>query len=331
MRLSEEKQDRRGSKDTALALDPTDHRTFYLARLKIDVDALSFNYEKLKASNDCWNQVIMVISSLGALITSILTIAKLVGWPFEIVPIVIQTAAGVIAAWMRFYDFPKRMEAVINIKHATNSVRERMQKSPIVDDNLWEQYCMSVKSLDEVLTPQERDKAHKWALKQMKDQRIRVAELEVLLNMSTEELLSKEGRKKLKAIEKLQSNGDSTSSSPSKKMLKSASVGLMLGDRQAQSAFHEMSSNSSNESNDSRGSKADTGGSKGGSTKQSATGDESGGDEILVVQHPAQRVRFDEDVREEGGGTSKLAPLTDNAPASDLSGSEKEEEGPLSI
>jgi len=183
--------------DTALALDSTQSRDFFLSRLRMDVDALSHSYSDLRKHNDRWNQLIMVISALGALITSILTIAGMTGWPFEIVPIVIQTSSGVMAAWMRFYDFPKRMEAIINTKHTTNDIRERLEKSPTIDENLWEQYCSSVKNLDNVLTPQERDYSHVLALKYMKKERVREAQLHMLLNMTNDELLAScKGKKK---------------------------------------------------------------------------------------------------------------------------------------
>jgi len=185
-------QDQMGDRlsgDTALALEPTENREFFLNRLRMDVDALSHSYSRLRGYNDWWNQMIMVISSLGALVTSVLTIAERTGWPYEVVPIVIQTSSGILAAWMRFYDFPKRMEAIINAKHATNDVRERLQKSAIVDDALWEQYCNAVKNLDSVLTPEERDASHVLALKFMKRERVREAQLHGLLGMSNIDLI----------------------------------------------------------------------------------------------------------------------------------------------
>jgi hypothetical protein len=153
----------------------------------------------------------MITSAVGALVTSILTIAELTGWPYEIVPIVVQTSSGVIAAWMRFYDFPKRMEAVINIKHTSNDTRERMQKSAAIDDQLWEQYCAAVKSLDAVLTPEERDSSHVQALKFMKRERIREAQLHQLVSLDYDELLS---QKNTKRIMRMFDNGSDSSDPP---------------------------------------------------------------------------------------------------------------------
>lgn len=183
--------------DTALALEATVSREFFLNRLRMDVDALSHQYDALRRCNDTWNQVIMVVSAFGALITSILTIANLIGWPYEIVPIVIQTLSGVLAAWIRFYDFPKRMEAIINTKHASNDIRERLHKAPAIDENLWELYCSAVKDLDSVLTPDERDRSHVLALKYMKRERIREAQLHKLLSLSNDELINGRSLRKL--------------------------------------------------------------------------------------------------------------------------------------
>jgi hypothetical protein len=180
--------------DTALALDPTLNRDHYLSKLQNDVDALSHLYTSLRNRNDKWNQLIMVISSLGALITSVLTIANLTGWPYEVVPIVIQTLSGVMAAWMRFYDFPKRMEAIINAKHYSNDVREKMHKSAVVSEELWELYCTSARGVDEVMTPQERDVCHVAALKYRERQMYRTAMLNKLLRMTDNELIERRSR-----------------------------------------------------------------------------------------------------------------------------------------
>jgi len=206
--------------DTALALTPTQNRNFHLARMEVYVDGLSYIYKHLRQRNDKWNKIIMVTSAIGALITSILTIAKLVGWPYEIVPIVIQTASGVIAAWMRFYDFPRRMEEVINTKHAANETLERLHKAPLLDEQLWEQISASVKGIYSILTPTERDRSHKHALKHIKRGRVRDAQLRRILAMTPEELLSlrkKDTYRKMKSFSssllgRRDTNGDSIGS-----------------------------------------------------------------------------------------------------------------------
>jgi hypothetical protein len=186
----------------------------------MNVDALSHQYQALRKSNDKWNQVIMVISSFGALITSVMTIAELVGWPFEIVPIVIQTMSGVLAAWMRFYDFPKRMEAIINTKHASNDVRERLQKASTMDEALWEQYCSAEKNLYTVLMPEERDRSTKRALKYMKRQRVREAQLHQLLSLSNDELIAGPALSRIGINSSGGGNSDSKGSPPPSPMIR---------------------------------------------------------------------------------------------------------------
>jgi len=173
-------------------LTSKEKRDFFLLRVRIDVDGLTYIYDSLKKANDSWNQLIMVSTSIGDLITSIMTIAGWKGWPFEIVPIIIQTLAGMMAGWMRFYDFPKRMEAVINAKHSSNDVRYRLQKARkeenAISDTLWDNICNSAKEVDSVLTPSEREKAHKAAIKYQRNEIKRAAQIKLMLACSIEDL-----------------------------------------------------------------------------------------------------------------------------------------------
>jgi len=173
----------------------------------------------------------MLISTLGALITSVLTIAGKTGWPYEIVPIVIQTFSGMLAGWMRFYDFPKRMEAIINAKHTYQEIREKFQRSPIVDKALWDEFTRAVKSLDDVLSPDERDKAHSNALKYMRKERQREAQLTALISMTHEQVLNNAS---FKSVE-IHTDTDSISSndSPRPGVLASVSRGIFPGRKKA--------------------------------------------------------------------------------------------------
>uniref|UniRef100_A0A2V0RHN9 Uncharacterized protein n=1 Tax=viral metagenome TaxID=1070528 RepID=A0A2V0RHN9_9ZZZZ len=175
-------------RDTAPGLTPTDNRQLYLSLLTNSVDCLSYAYDNIKNLNDRWSQAVMMVTSIGALITSILTIANFTGWPFEIVPIVIQTVAGMMSGWMRFYDFPKRMEGIVNAKHSTNDVRERVERAAAVDEQLWDQICGAFKLIDSVLTPLEREKSQKMAFKLHKQKRKREAQLAAFLYKSVDEL-----------------------------------------------------------------------------------------------------------------------------------------------
>jgi hypothetical protein len=202
------------SYDSAQALAATEGRNFFLSRLRLNVDALSQLYSSLRSRNDRWNQLIMVVSSIGALVTSILTISNLTMWPYEIIPIVIQTFSGVMAAWVRFYDYPKRMELIINAKHATNDTRERLEKSAVIDEELWELYCIATKTLDAVMTPDERDSSLVLALKYMQRERLREAQLGILLNMSDADLINQKKLKKLR-IGTVDSNSSNVNSDDS--------------------------------------------------------------------------------------------------------------------
>jgi len=151
--------------DTASALTPTDAVNLYVTRLQADVDMLSIIYNGIKDKGDHFNQVILLISSAGALTSSITAIAGLSGWEMEIIPIVIQTSAGLIAAWIRFYDFPKRMEEIINAKKNANDAKMRFMKSASVTKTLWEDYAGVQHEICACITPDEKMVAIRSAIK----------------------------------------------------------------------------------------------------------------------------------------------------------------------
>lgn len=224
--------------DTCLALDPTESQNLFLNKLRIDVDSLSHQYAHLKASNDKWNQIIMMVSTAGALVTSVLTIAGKTGWPYEVVPIVIQTFSGALAGWMRFYDFPKRMEQIINVKHSYQEIREKFQRSPMIDKPLWDEFTRAVKSLDDVLSPDERDRAHGQALKYMRKERQREAQLTALLAMSHDQVM------KGTSFKNVDINADTSSEgsldSPRRGFLSKLSGSVSRGRGKAQQVIVEM-------------------------------------------------------------------------------------------
>lgn len=121
-------------------------------------------YSKLKHQNDVYNKCLMLISSVGALVSSILALAGLNGWPYEVIPISLQATAGLVAGWMRFRDFPKRMEQIINAKHTANVIREELTKNQTIDEQRWASLCAVDSLIDAVLTPLEREKAVSRAL-----------------------------------------------------------------------------------------------------------------------------------------------------------------------
>jgi len=167
--------------DTAQALTPTDSRALYVLKLKADVDALSMIYNDIKDRCDRCNQSILIISSIGALTSSITSIAGITGWEIEIVPIIVQTLSGVLAAWIRFYDFPKRMESIINAKKGANDVKLKFEQSPNVDQALWNDYTSIQHEIDNAITPEERNAFMHKAIRLRKDMIMLDADIHDLL------------------------------------------------------------------------------------------------------------------------------------------------------
>ena len=126
----------------------------------------------------------MVLTSIGALVTSALTIAEERRLETELVPIVVQAIASAASGWCRFYDFPNRMEKLINAQNSVNNVREQMERASKIDDHLWEQYCAAVKLVDSVLPPADRDKYHRKSVKGIKSGVVRQHYLINVINAS---------------------------------------------------------------------------------------------------------------------------------------------------
>jgi len=150
--------------DTAKPLAPSRAHNLYVLKLQADVDSLSLIYEDIKTKCDRCNQTILIISSLGALTSSITSLAGASGWQFEIIPIIVQTLSGVLAAWIRFYDFPKRMEEIINCKKSANDARMKFEVCQIVTPELWNDYSKVQHEIAVAISPHERRHAMKLAL-----------------------------------------------------------------------------------------------------------------------------------------------------------------------
>jgi hypothetical protein len=180
--------------DTAEALNATNHRDEVLLHLKMTRDACSYAYDKLNKANSHWQQMIMVVATTGAFSTAVLALADKTGWPFELVPILVQTVAGAMAAWVRFYDFPRRMEELINVKHQTSDILESVRQSATITEELWAKYTSAITEVEDVMTPSLYDKAHKNSTKTLQRALIREARVRELTTLSDEQLARKGAR-----------------------------------------------------------------------------------------------------------------------------------------
>lgn len=180
--------------DTAEALNATTHRDEVLLHLKMTRDACSYAYDKLNRSNSRWQQLIMVVATTGAFSTAVLALADKTGWPFELVPILVQTVAGAMAAWIRFYDFPRRMEELINVKHQTSDILESVRQSAAITDEIWAKYTSAITDVEDVMSPMLYDKAHKDSTKTLQRGLIREARVRELTTLSDEQLVRKGAR-----------------------------------------------------------------------------------------------------------------------------------------
>jgi hypothetical protein len=137
-------------------------------------DALSLAHEQLKIDSDSWNKCVIVLSLLTGMFESI----KIkMGWDSNIValvPIALSSIIASISALIKFRDFPRQMEIILQsqslLTHTLTNARNEDHLSP----QLLKEYHDSLEKLEVSLYPDIRKKfliqSHKNLISIMKQE-----------------------------------------------------------------------------------------------------------------------------------------------------------------
>ncbi|MAB57490.1 MAG: hypothetical protein CL524_08065 [Aequorivita sp.] len=138
-------------------------------------DALSLAHQKLKTDSDDWNKGIIIISLVTGLLESIKMKLSLDGAGWALVPIILSSVTAACSALMKFRDFPKKMEVLIQSGSLLTNTLNKARNHHEVDDNLFIEYNSALEHLETSLYPDQR----KLFLKQSHKNLIEITKQEV--------------------------------------------------------------------------------------------------------------------------------------------------------
>ena len=124
--------------------------------LKSKRDALSLAHQKLKSDSDDWNKGIIVLSLLTGGLESIKMKLNLNGAGWALVPILLSSVIAACSALIKFRDFPKRMETIINASGLITNILGKARNTKVINDELLHEYNDALTYLETSLYPDQR-------------------------------------------------------------------------------------------------------------------------------------------------------------------------------
>ena len=119
-------------------------------------DALSLAHQKLKTDSDDWNKLIICLSLTTGLLESIKMKLNLNGAGWALVPILLSSITAACSSLIKFRDFPKKMEVLIQSSANLTSVLNKARNHNEIDEDLTQEYHIALEKLETSLYPNER-------------------------------------------------------------------------------------------------------------------------------------------------------------------------------
>tara|TARA_R110000868_G_scaffold167194_2_gene401486 strand:- start:277 stop:891 length:615 start_codon:yes stop_codon:yes gene_type:complete len=152
--------------------------------LKTKRDALSLCHEELKKDSDDWNKTIIVLSLLNGMIETVKIQLNLNSSGFKLMPIFISSVIAIISSLIKFRDYPRRMEILIqSISMLTESLN-KYRNHTLIDKELIRDYNNALEKLETSIYPDIRRKylylSHKNLISIMKQEKKYFASIELV-------------------------------------------------------------------------------------------------------------------------------------------------------
>jgi hypothetical protein len=119
-------------------------------------DALALAHQKLKNDSDDWNKLIICLSLITGLLESIKMKLNLQGAGWALVPILLSSITAACSSLIKFRDFPKKMEVLIQSSSNLTSVLNKARNHHALDEDLQTEYHIALEKLETSLYPNER-------------------------------------------------------------------------------------------------------------------------------------------------------------------------------
>ncbi len=138
-------------------------------------DALSLAHQKLKCDSDDWNKCIIVLSLTTGLVESVKMKLGLSGAGWALVPILLSSITAACSSLIKFRDFPKKMEVLIQSSSNLTNVLSKARNHTTIDTELLQDYHNALEQLETSLYPDQRKtflkQSHRNLIEIMKQER----------------------------------------------------------------------------------------------------------------------------------------------------------------
>ncbi len=143
--------------------------------IKAKRDAISLGHQQLKNDSDTWNKVIILLSLVTGGLESIKMKLNLNGAGWSLVPIMLSSVIAACSALIKFRDFNKKMEILIEANSRLTSILTKARNHATLDQDLICEYHDGLECIETSMYPNERKlylrQSHKNLIEIMKQER----------------------------------------------------------------------------------------------------------------------------------------------------------------
>ena len=130
-------------------------------------DALCLAHEDLKANNDKWNGIIILLSLLTGMIESVKIKLQINNDFMALVPILMSSVVACISALIKFKKYPEQMEVLIQSSSLLTQTLTKARNHDELDEDIRAEYYLSLEKLETSLYPDLRKKYLKQSHKNL--------------------------------------------------------------------------------------------------------------------------------------------------------------------
>jgi len=178
-------------------------------------DALCLAHEDLKANNDKWNGVIILLSLLTGMIESVKIKLKVENDFMALIPILMSSIVACISALIKFKKYPEQMEVLIQSSSLLTQTLTKARNHDYLDEDIRAEYFLSLEKLETSLYPDLRKKYLKQSHKN-------------LLCIMEQEMVYYNNIRKVNAGEKMDFKCDSRSDTSNESPLKDVLIEMKI-------------------------------------------------------------------------------------------------------
>ena len=142
--------------------------------IKSKRDAVALSHQQLKASSDNWNKCIILLSLITGGLESVKMKLNLNGAGWSLVPILLSSVIAACSALIKFKDFNRKMEILIEANSRLTNILTKARNHTIVDEDLLHEYNAGLECIETSMYPDERKvflkQSHKNLIEIMKQE-----------------------------------------------------------------------------------------------------------------------------------------------------------------